>query len=168
QMLRKLELKGMLHRLTIGFRRENERPGISRTARGNLEPEMLAQIHFSYTFIINDFFGLARGEHGAVIDNIGTVANAQGFPDIMVRDQYPNITLPQKSDYFLDVEHRDRIDPRERLVQQDESRLGGEGSRDFHAAALAAREADGGAIAQMGNVQIVQQRIQLRVNAVFL
>jgi hypothetical protein len=47
-------------------------------------------LHFHY----KRFLRVARGEHGAVIDNIGTVANAQGFPDIMVRDQYPNITLP--------------------------------------------------------------------------
>src|SRR5258708_13544944 len=133
-----------------------------------LQPEVLAQIDFSYAFIINDFLGLARGQHGPVVDDIRAVAYAECLPDIMVRDQYPDIALPQEADDFLDVQHRDRIDPGEGFIEQDEGGLGGEGPGDLEAAALFAGQADGRAVAQVGNVQIVQQRIELGMNGLFV
>src|SRR5256886_13868405 len=43
------------------------------------------------------------------------------------------------------------------LVEQDEGRLGGEGARDLEAAALAARKRDRGVLAQMRDVEGLQQ-----------
>src|SRR5579859_3386992 len=112
---------------------------------------MLAQIYFSYAFIINDFLGLARGQNRAVIDDIGTVANTERFPDIVVRDEHADVALPEEADDFLDVQHRDWIDTRERLIEQDEARLRGQRTRDFDAPTLAAGQADRRTVAQVGN-----------------
>src|SRR5258708_12509339 len=119
-----------------------------------LQPEGLAQIDFSYAFIINDFLGLARGQHGPVVDDIRAVAYAECLPDIMVRDQYPDIALPQEADDFLDVQHRDRIDPGEGFIEQDEARLGGERPRDFDAPPLPAGQPDVRALPRVANTQI--------------
>src|SRR5579859_5061175 len=132
----------------------------------HLQPEMLAQINFSYTFIINDFLRLARRQHGTVIDNVSTVANSQRFPDVVVGDQNADLALAQKPDDLLDVQDRDWVDPGERLIEQDEARLGGERARNFDAAPFAARQADRGAVAQMRDVQVMQQGIELGIDIV--
>src|SRR5688572_1641806 len=121
-----------------------------------LEAEVLAQIDLSYAFIINDLLRLAVGEHAAVIDDVGAVADAESFPHIVIGDQYADAARLEKADDLLDVQHDDRIDPRERLVEQDEARLGRERARDLHAPPLAAGEADRRARVQVPDVQVVR------------
>src|SRR4029079_16051918 len=89
----------------------------------SLEPEVLAQIDFSYAFIINDFLWLAVGEHHAVVDNVGAVADAEGLSDVVVGNQHAAHALLEEPNDLLDVEHRDRIDAGEWLVEQDEARM---------------------------------------------
>src|SRR2546425_9187545 len=55
--------------------------------RRPLQPEIFAEINASNVFIINDLVGFAEGEHQAVIDDVGVVANPQRFPHVMVRDE---------------------------------------------------------------------------------
>src|SRR2546430_8032733 len=50
------------------------------------------------------------------------------------------------------------------LVEQDEGRLGGEGARDLEAAALAARKRDRGVLAQMRDVEVLQQLGEARLD----
>jgi len=66
----------------------------------------------------------------------------------MVGDQDADAAFLEELMMRLNVEHGDRVDAGERLVEQDKSRLGGEGARDLEAAALAARERDRGVLAQ--------------------
>ena len=60
-------------------------------------------------------------------------------------------------DNALNIEHRDRIDAGEGLVEQDEQGGCSQGSCDLDATALAARQADAEALADMPDVQLVQQ-----------
>ena len=85
---------------------------------------MLAQINFPYAFIINDFLGFPAGQNGPVVDNIGTVADTQGFPDTVVGDQDPDLTILKKTNDFLNIEYGDRIDSGEGFVEEDELRVG--------------------------------------------
>ena len=59
----------------------------------------------------------------------------------MVRNQYPDIAGTEMPNDPLDIEHRNGIDARKRLVEQHELRLGGKRTCDFHTPPLAAREA---------------------------
>src|SRR4029077_5497726 len=86
------------------------------------EPEMLAEIDLSNGLIINNLARSARSEHPALVDDVGPVANAERLPYVMVGDQYSYRPFFQKTDDFLYIEHRNRVDPGERLVQQDEPR----------------------------------------------
>src|SRR5689334_5045740 len=126
-----------------------------------LQTKMLAQVHLPYAFIINDFVRSPASEDGPVVDDVSAVADAQGFAHVMVGDQHADFALFQETDDLLYVEHRDRINPGERLVEENETRMTRERPRDLDATALAAREADRRAVAQMTNVQIVQQIVQL-------
>ena len=56
----------------------------------------------------------------------------------------------------------DRVDAGERLVEQHELWLCGKRPRNLHAAPLAARQALPEAVANVTDVQLVQQRLQLR------
>jgi hypothetical protein len=46
----------------------------------------------------------------------------------------------QEADDALDLDHCDRVDAGERLVEQDKARLRGQRARDLDAPALAARQ----------------------------
>src|SRR5689334_12448370 len=130
----------------------------SRAGAGNrLEAEMLSQIDLSYAFIINDFLGLAVGQHGAVVDDVSAVADAESLSHIVVGDEHADAALLQEPDDFLDVEHRDRIDPGERLVEQDEARARRQRARDFHTASFATGEADRRARMQVPDGEVVQE-----------
>src|SRR5690606_1193962 len=56
----------------------------------------------------------------SVVQDIGVAADSKCLPNIVIRYQYSNPALAQVPDDALDVEHRDRIDARERLVEEDE------------------------------------------------
>src|SRR5688572_2162247 len=103
-----------------------------------LHAEVLAQIYSANTVIIDNLFGMARSEHRAFVDDVGAVADAERFPHVMVRNEHADAALLQEPNDALDVEHRDRVDAGERLVEQDEGRPRGERARDLQAAALAA------------------------------
>ncbi len=122
---------------------------------------MLSQVDLSYAFIINDFFGLAVGKHGAIVDDVGAIADAESFSHIVIRNQHADAAILEKTDDFLNIQHRYRVHPRERLVEQDEARSGGQGPGNFHAPPLPAREAHRGAREQVTDVEIVQQCVQL-------
>jgi hypothetical protein len=102
------------------------------------EAEMLSQIDFPHALIINDFVGFAAGEHAAVIDDVGAVADAQSLAHVVVSDEHTDLALFQEADDFLDVEHGYGVDAGEWFIEQNEAWLRGESPRDFHATALAA------------------------------
>src|SRR5258705_4047273 len=105
-----------------------------------LEAEVLSEIHLANSFIIDDLLGLPEGEDRTLVDDVGVVADAERLAHVVVGDQDPDAALLEVADDLLDVEHRDRIHARERLIQQYESPARGERARDLHAAPLPARE----------------------------
>ena len=69
-------------------------------------------------------------------------ADAKGFADVVIGNKNPDAAFAEMADDALDIEDRDRIHARERLVEQDEQGVRGQRPRDLYAAALAARQAD--------------------------
>src|ERR1700674_3938525 len=118
-------------------------------AEGRSEPEVLPEVDLPDAFIINNFVGRSRGQDPALADDVGAVANAQRFADIVIGDHDPDVLLLEEADDLLDVEHGDRIDAGERLVEQEETRPRGERARDFDPAALSTRKAERGGLAQV-------------------
>src|SRR5260221_14622701 len=70
----------------------------------------------------------------------------------MIRYEHADAALLEEPNDALDVEHRDRVDAGERLVEQDESRLGAERPGYFQAAPLAPGERNPPMLAQVGDV----------------
>mmetsp|Transcript_6384 Transcript_6384/g.26028 ORF Transcript_6384/g.26028 Transcript_6384/m.26028 type:complete len:371 (+) Transcript_6384:3-1115(+) len=134
-------------------------------ARGSSHPEVLAEIDLAHIGIGDDLVGRAFGEHGALADDVGAVADAQGLADVVVRDQHADAARLQEADDALDLQHRDRVDARERLVQQDEARLRGQGPGDLDPAAFTAGQRRRRAVAQALDGQVVQQATQQFIDA---
>ena len=86
----------------------------------------------------------------------------------MVGDQDTDFAILEEADDFLDIEYGDRVHAGKRFVQQNEPRLRGESAGDLDAAALASRQADRRAVAQVRDVQVVQQRVESFADLVLL
>src|SRR6185295_8665692 len=101
---------------------------------------MFAEIDLADILIINNLARNARREDAPLIDDIRAVANAKRFSHVVIGDQHADAALLEEADDLLNIEHRDRIDARERLVEQDEARPRRERARDFAAPPLSARK----------------------------
>src|SRR5690554_2971529 len=101
---------------------------------------MLPEIDLAYALVVDDLFGLAAREHRAVAEDVGMVADAQRLAYVVVGDEYADAAFLEVADDFLDVEHGNRVDAGEGLVEQDQARVGGQRARNFAAPALATRQ----------------------------
>jgi hypothetical protein len=75
----------------------------------------------------------------------------------MIGYQDADAALAQMPDYSLNIENGNGIDAGEGLVEQDEFRLRGERARNFDAPTLASREAQAEAIADVTDMQLLEQ-----------
>src|SRR5262249_28431163 len=75
----------------------------------------------------------------------------------VVRDEDPDTAFLEESDDLLYVEHRDRVDAGEGLVEEYEAGTRRERAGDLDAPALAAREGQRGGLPQVGDVEVAQQ-----------
>ena len=78
----------------------------------------------------------------------------------MVGNHDADVAFFQETDDLLDVEHRDRVDTRKRLVEQYEPWSGRQGAGDFDSPPLAAGQADGGRVAKMRDRQVFEERVE--------
>src|SRR5258706_2142977 len=136
--------------------------GAARLQPRRLQAEMLSKIDFPHALIINDFVRFAVSQYRAVVDYIGAVANAERLAYVVVGNQHPDFPRLEKPDDFLDIKHRNRVDSGKWLVEQNETWLGRQRARDFDPPPLAARQADRRIVAQMADVQVVQQIVKLK------
>ena len=85
----------------------------------------------------------------------------------MVSDQHADAACLEESDDALDLDHGDRIDTGEGLIQQDETRLGGQRTGDFDPAALTTGQCQRWRVTQLLHPQVLQQGHQPLFNHVF-
>src|ERR687895_1147451 len=116
---------------------------------GALHSEILAQIYSANAVIIDNLFGMARCEHGALVDNVRAIADAERLAHVMVCYEHADAALLEEPNDALDVEHRDRVDPGEGLVEQDERGAGAQGAGDLQASSLATGERNRRMLAQV-------------------
>ena len=66
----------------------------------------------------------------------------------------------QLADDALDIQHRERIDARERFIEQDEARFGSQRAGDLDAAPLAAGQRHARVLRTCADAQLLQQFLQ--------
>src|SRR5215831_4248155 len=122
-----------------------------------LQPEILAEVNASYTFIIDDLIGFAEGEHQSFVNYVRVIADAKSFANVVVGNEDADASFLEKTDDLLYVEHGDRIDAGEGLIEQHEARAGREGGCDLDPAPLAPRKRQRGRLPQVSDVEVSQQ-----------
>src|SRR5258706_3270151 len=68
-------------------------------ARGSVRPhrrshpEVFAEAYPAHTFIVDDLIGSARGQHFALIDDAGAIADTDRLAHVVVGDQHADVAL---------------------------------------------------------------------------
>jgi len=96
----------------------------------------------------------------AVVDDVGAVADAQGLAHVVIGDEHADAARLEETNDALDLDHGDRVDAGEGLVEQDEARVGRERPGDLDPATLAARERGRRRVAQVVHVQVLEQFVE--------
>src|SRR5690606_15425212 len=125
-----------------------------------LQAEFVSQIHFLDQLVGEDGLGAAFGDQPAFADDVGGFADVQGLAHVVIGDQHADALGFKVLDDLLDIAYRDRIDPGEGFVQQDEFRRAGQGASDLHPASLATGQAHAQAVADVGDVEFLEQAFQ--------
>src|SRR5581483_1130737 len=104
------------------------------------EREGFAEVDALYFRIATQRFRAAGAENPAVVDDVGAIGDLEGLAHVVVGDQDADAGALQVEDNTLKFQHLDRVDARERFVQQEEVGIDDQGARDLDAPALAAGE----------------------------
>ena len=85
----------------------------------------------------------------------------QCLADVVIGDEDAHAALAQVLNDLLDIRDGKRVDPRERLVKQDELRFERKAARDLDATALTAREFRTVTVADVPDVELLEQSVEL-------
>src|SRR5947209_591100 len=88
-----------------------------------LQSKVFSEIDFPDLRIRGKLQRGAGAQDFAVVDDIGPVGYFQCFPHVMFGDEDADAHRLEVPDDALDVEHRDRVDPGARLVEEDIPRV---------------------------------------------
>src|SRR2546423_1336267 len=119
--------------------------------------ETLAQVDPLYLRIVAELLRSTPSENPAFIDDVRAVGHRERLADVVVGDQHPDPARLQVENDLLQVEHRDRVDARERLIEQDELGLDTQAARDLDPAPLAARECVSSVPPDVSQAELVDQ-----------
>ena len=86
--------------------------------------------------------GSPFGQYLSVVKNVGMIADAQCFPDIVVGDQYADIEIGQMLHDFLNFTDGDRVNTGEWFIQQDKPGPCRQCAGDFGPAPFSAGQTD--------------------------
>src|SRR5690606_22976865 len=120
----------------------------------DLKRESFPEVDFAHTRIRQNLVRRAARHQLPVVQDIGIAADSKCLPNIVISYQYANPALAQVPDDPLDVEHRNRVNAGERLVEQHELGFRRKRARNFDAPALASGEADSEAVSHVADVQL--------------
>src|SRR5215510_7079949 len=121
---------------------------------------MLSEINPLYLSVVSEFFRSPRSKNRSVVDDISAVSDLQGFSDIVVRDEHPDLLGFQVINDFLDLQDRDRIDARKWFIQQDELRRNDQRPGDLHAASFPAGQCVCQTFSDVTDPELLQKRLQ--------
>src|SRR5690242_1946625 len=117
----------------------------------------LAQIDAFHLWVMSQFCRSSGSEDSALINNVGAVGHREGLAHIMVGDQNANSALLQIENNLLQIEHGNWVDAGERLIEQDKLRLDGQAARNLHPPALTAAQRIAAGLADVAQVQLLNQ-----------
>src|SRR3990172_5553769 len=109
-------------------------------AIASVQLEVLSEVDLADLRVLGDLLRSAVFQDAAVLDDVGAAADGKRLAHVVVRDDDADPARAELVDDLLDVRHRERIDPREGLVEEQELRVQHERPRDLDAPPLSPRE----------------------------
>ena len=122
--------------------------------------EAFAEVKFLSVFVVQHGCRIAANKNLARKDDVTAISNRQRFAFAMVGEQDRDPTLTQVGNDVLDAVNRHRIDPRERLIQQNQLGTTGKTPSDFQASTLPPRQRAGRLFSLARQPEHVQQFIR--------
>src|SRR5947207_7263820 len=122
---------------------------------------MLAKINPLNFDIAAELLGRSRPENSSIVDDISAVRDLQGFSDIVVGHQDPDLLRFQVINDLLDLNDRNRIDPRKRFIQKYEFRRNNQRSSNFHAPTFSSGECIRKAFPNVNNSELFEKIFEL-------
>src|SRR5271155_3068298 len=126
----------------------------------SLQFEILTQVHLTDLRVGKNLIRRTGREHRPLTDDVRPAADSQGLADIMIGNEDADALVGQVLDYPLDIGDREGVDTGERLIQEDESGVRGQGPGDLHPPALPPRQAHPQAVAHVADVQLAHQLLE--------
>src|SRR6185295_6202405 len=125
-----------------------------------LHPEILPQVDSFYFLISRQLFRRPRAEYFSVVNYIRPVRNGQSLTHVVIGYQHSDPALAKLLQNTLNIDHRNRIDSGERLIQENESRFDHQTPRDFSSPPLAARQLIRLCVTHVRDVEFAEQHLE--------
>ena len=107
--------------------------------------------------VISEFFGSALKDDTPLQEEISSIYDLKGLPDVMIGNQQGNAVITaQPLDDFLDVENCYGVDTTERFVQHQEAGIRAEGPCYGEAPFFAAGESKCGGATDFSNAELLE------------
>ena len=123
--------------------------------------EILSKIELARDGALGNRLAVPLEEEFALAEEVDAVDDVEGLADVVVGDQDAHAALAQVLDDLLYIGNGERVDARERLIEQDELRLKRKAARDLDATALAARELRAATVADVPDVELLEESVEL-------
>ena len=92
-------------------------------------------------------------------EDVGAIAEGQRLAHVVIREQNADARRAQIDEDLVQRLDRQRIDSRERLIEEKKARIRGQASRDLEAALLSAGQHGSARFRQVGEPKTLQQLI---------
>src|SRR5262245_25933862 len=155
--------KGERHKRRRYTSGENGRSGA--VLKNPLHAEFLAEIEAADLGVVDDVVLAPLHQDLSGIDDVGAVGEVERLAHVMVGDEHADPARGEPPHQPLNVDHGLGIDAGERLVEQHVIRPARQRASDLHPAALAARERDRRRLAVAGDLELLQQRVEVGLAA---
>ncbi len=98
--------------------------------------KVAAQVETAYLFIFRQFFGCAMLEDLSIDQQVGAVADGEGFIYVVVGDEDTDVPVFEPGHHGLNIFYGDGVNTGKGLIQEDEFGVYGQCTGDFRTAAF--------------------------------
>ena len=132
------------------------------------ENEVAAEVFLADIGVVGEVFGGTALKDRALVEEVGTVGDVEGFANVVVGDEDADVTLLEFEDDVLDVLNSDGVDAGEWFVEEKESRVVSQRTCYLGTATLATRKLDAFAFADVAQVELFDEGVEFLFALLFV
>ena len=116
-----------------------------------------AEVGVADGFGVDEFLWGSFGEDSSGVEDVGTIADAEGLLDIVVGDEDGDASLGECSDFGLEVFDGNWVYAAEWFIEEDELWVGDECTGDFEFSSFASRAGSCGVVGFVGEPELIEK-----------